>query len=60
MWIMNADGSDQKAITSTPTGASDVTVSPDDKWIVFTSDVYPECTDDACNKTRAKPRRTTR
>ena len=34
-WIMNADGSDQKAITSTPTGAGDVTVSPDDKWIVF-------------------------
>ena len=54
VWIMNADGSDQKAITSTPTGAGDVTVSPDDKWIVFNSDVYPECTDDACNKTRAE------
>ena len=54
VWMMNADGSEQKAITTTPTGAGDVTVSPDDKWVVFTSDVYPECTDDACNKTKAE------
>ena len=54
VWIMKADGSEQKAITALATGASGVIVSPDDKWIVFNSDVYPECTDDACNKTKAE------
>jgi dipeptidyl aminopeptidase/acylaminoacyl peptidase len=53
-WIMNADGSDQKAITSIPTGAGDVLVSPDDKFVVFTSDVYPECTDEDCAKAKAE------
>ena len=38
-----ADGSEQKAITTLATEASGVIVSPDDKWIVFNSDVYPEC-----------------
>src|SRR5436190_3662962 len=54
VWTMSADGSDQRAITNTPTEASGVSVSPDDKWIVFNSDVYPECSDDACNKSKAE------
>jgi Tol biopolymer transport system component len=53
-WIMNADGSGQKAITNTPAGAGDVMVSRDNKWIVFTSDVYPECADDDCNTSKAE------
>ncbi|HYP05641.1 MAG TPA: S9 family peptidase [Bryobacteraceae bacterium] len=52
VWIMNADGSGQKAITTVPTGAGDVIVSRDDKWIVFTSEVYPDCADEACAKTK--------
>jgi len=27
-------------------------VSPDEKKVLFTSDVYPDCPDDACNKSR--------
>ncbi len=60
VWSMNADGSDQRPVTSIPTGADGVTVSPDGNLIVFTSDVYPGCTpsnavpgidyDAACNK----------
>jgi dipeptidyl aminopeptidase/acylaminoacyl peptidase len=50
VWSMNPDGSDAKAITNVSTGASGVIVSPDNKWVVFNSDVYPECADDACNK----------
>src|SRR3954453_9225627 len=54
VWSMKADGSEQKAITSLSTEASGVIVSPDDKWIVFSSEVYPECTDEACNKSKAE------
>src|SRR5262245_43635578 len=50
VWIMNADGSGQRQITNLSTEANGVVVSPDGKNIVFTSDVYPECADDACNK----------
>ena len=57
---MKADGSEQKAITTIPTEASGVIVSPDDKWIVFNSDVYPECPDEACNKAKTEQRRITR
>ena len=61
VWSMNADGSDQKQVTSLPTGADGEVVSPDGKLVLFTSDVYPECAganskpgigyDAACNRT---------
>jgi len=54
VWIMKADGSEAKAITNISTGASGVIVSPDDKWVLFNSDVYPDCGDDECNKTKAE------
>ena len=41
-----------EAVTNLATGASGVIVSPDGKNIVFTSDVYPGCADDACNKSK--------
>lgn len=43
IWSMKADGSDARAITNIATGADGVTVSPDGKLILFTSDVYPAC-----------------
>ena len=47
---MNADGSGASQITRLATEASGETVSPDGKYLVVTSDVYPECgADDACN-----------
>lgn len=54
IWSMNPDGSDPKAITGISTGVSGILVSPDDKWVLFNSDVYPECSDDACNKAKAE------
>jgi dipeptidyl aminopeptidase/acylaminoacyl peptidase len=42
-------GSPRK-VTSISTEASGGTWSPDGKWILFVSSVYPDCTDDACNK----------
>jgi len=52
VWIMNADGSSAKQITNLSTEAGGVLFSPDGKKLVFTSAVYPDCPDDACNKTR--------
>jgi dipeptidyl aminopeptidase/acylaminoacyl peptidase len=53
IWIMQADGADPKEITSLSTEAGGVTVAPNGKLLVFTSNVYPECSaDEACNKTK--------
>ncbi len=52
VWTMNADGSAARQITNLSTEAGGVLFSPDGKKLVFTSEVYPDCPDDACNKTR--------
>src|SRR5580700_4067010 len=52
VWIMNADGSNPRQITNLSTEAGGVLFSPDGKKLVFTSEVFPDCPDDACNKNR--------
>ena len=52
VWIMDADGSGATQVTRLSTDAGGVLFSPDGKNLVFTSDVYPDCPDDACNKAR--------
>ena len=41
-----------RKVTRISTEASGGTWSPDSKWILFVSSVYPDCNDDACNKQR--------
>lgn len=43
-----------KKITNISTGADGPVWSPDGKWLAFTSEVYPECKSDDCNKQRAE------
>jgi dipeptidyl aminopeptidase/acylaminoacyl peptidase len=55
IWIADFDGasgsvSGIRKLTSIATEAGGELWSPDGKNILFTSDVYPECTDEACNK----------
>ena len=50
VWTMDPDGSHRDQVTRISTGAGGPVWSPDGKWIAFVSDVYPECTNDACNK----------
>ena len=50
IWVMDHDGDDKKQLTKISTGASGPVWSPDGKWIAFTSDVYPECANEDCNR----------
>ncbi len=52
IWMMSPDGSGARQITNLSTEADGVLFSPDGKRLVFTSEVYPDCPDDACNKQR--------
>ncbi|HKD06386.1 MAG TPA: S9 family peptidase [Bryobacteraceae bacterium] len=50
IWSMNPDGSGASQVTHLSTEASGQILSPDGKYLVVTSEVYPECgADDACN-----------
>ena len=50
--ILPVDGGEARQLTSISTGADGVTWAAHGDKLVFTSDVYPDCADDACNKQR--------
>ncbi|MBI2419339.1 MAG: PD40 domain-containing protein, partial [Ignavibacteriales bacterium] len=52
IWTCNADGSAPEKITDIYTGVDGYVWSPDGKKLLFTSAVYPECSNDECNKNR--------
>ena len=60
VWAMKADGSDARQVTSLSTEASGVLFSPDGKKLLFLSQVYPDCSDDTCNRTRLDAEKTSK
>ena len=55
IWLLPTSMGDPRQLTSLSTGVGDAEWSPDGKFIVFTSQVFPECgADDACNKKLAE------
>jgi dipeptidyl aminopeptidase/acylaminoacyl peptidase len=52
VFLLSLEGGESHALTKLSTGADIVKWSPDGKTIAFTSSVYPDCKDDACDKSR--------
>jgi dipeptidyl aminopeptidase/acylaminoacyl peptidase len=52
IWTMDIDSGEARRITNVAFGAADPVWSPDGKWVAFTSEVYPECATDECNRKR--------
>ena len=52
VYLLSMDGGEAKKLTQLSTGADSFKWSPDGKNIVFTSAVYIDCKDDACNAKR--------
>lgn len=50
IWTMKPDGDDKEQVTKLSSGGGGPVWSADGKWIAFSSDVYPQCTNDDCNK----------
>ncbi|HEX2712070.1 MAG TPA: S9 family peptidase [Candidatus Acidoferrales bacterium] len=50
--IISVEGGEATQLTHISGDADNVLWSPDGKTIAFTSDVYPDCRDDACNSKR--------
>lgn len=50
IWTCNYDGSGEKQLMDISTGASGLVWSPDGSKMLFSSSVYPECSNNDCNK----------
>jgi dipeptidyl aminopeptidase/acylaminoacyl peptidase len=52
IWMIPVAGGEARKISTLSTGVSDLQVSPDGRWFSFSSEVYPDCPNDDCNKKR--------
>jgi dipeptidyl aminopeptidase/acylaminoacyl peptidase len=56
IWLMDFAGGDPVQATTFPTEVNGFTWSPDGKWFIVASDVFPDCTDIACLERSLKAR----
>jgi dipeptidyl aminopeptidase/acylaminoacyl peptidase len=52
IWSIPVDGGEARKISNISTEASGLEVSPNGQWFAFSSDVFPDCKSDDCNKQR--------
>ncbi|MDT4968060.1 MAG: hypothetical protein QOJ64_2797 [Acidobacteriota bacterium] len=52
IWTIDVASGEAKKVTNISTGAGEPVWSPDGKMVLFSSDVYPDCTTDDCNRQR--------
>lgn len=52
VWSVAATGGEAKKVFAYGSGVSGLVLSPDGKWMAFTSDVYVDCADEDCIKRR--------
>jgi len=52
VWRIQIDGGEAEQITDEPLDVANLVVSPDEKHIAFTMDVFPDCTTVDCTKDR--------
>ena len=48
IWTTDPSGAAPRRMTSIATEVNNFRWSPDGKWLVFSSDVFPDCSDEAC------------
>ena len=60
LWVADADGGNRRQITTLHGGATGPVWAPTGSTIAFTSTVFPECTNDACNAARQQARDTSK
>jgi dipeptidyl aminopeptidase/acylaminoacyl peptidase len=54
IWILPIDGGEPSMVDTGSLAASGVLWAPDGKSLLFTSDVFPECSDLACNEKKVQ------
>jgi dipeptidyl aminopeptidase/acylaminoacyl peptidase len=54
IWLLPLEGGEAHPLTSISTGAEGVTWAARGHELIFTSDVYPDCADAACNQKRSE------
>lgn len=54
VWVLSMEGGDPRQLTSLATEADGVTWAAHGDTLLFTSQVYPDCADEACNASRLK------
>ncbi len=56
IYLLNLTGGEPTKLTTLDGGADQIVWAPDGKRLAFTSSVWPDCTDDACNKRKSEGR----